>query len=227
MENLENWTPRPRPQRQALEGRYVKLEPLDAARHGDALYEASRTEDRADRFRWLYDHAPESRDEFQSWVDATAASEDPMHFAVIDRAGGKVGGRQALMRIDPANGVIEIGSILWNPPVARMPAATEALYLFARYIFEDLGYRRFEWKCNALNLPSRKAAERFGFQFEGIFRQHLVVKGENRDTAWFSMLDSEWPQRRAEFDAWLEPGNFEIDGRQKRSLSEIRASLAG
>ena len=226
MANLENWTSRPRPQRLALEGRYVKLEPLDARRHGDALYEASRTEDRADRFRWLYDNPPESREEFQRWVEAAAASEDPLHFAVIDLASGKVGGRQALMRIDHVNGVIEVGSILWNPPVARMPAATEALYLFARHVFEELGYRRFEWKCNALNLPSRKAAERFGFQFEGIFRQHLVVKGENRDTAWFSMLDGEWPQRRAEFDAWLEPGNFEIDGHQKRNLADIRASLA-
>lgn len=226
MTNLQNWTPRSRPQRLVLEGRYVKLEPLDAARHGDALYEASRTEDRADRFRWLYDDPPENRVDFQSWIEAAAASVDPMHFAVIDRASGKIGGRQALMRMDPANGVVEIGSILWNPPVARMPAATEALYLFARYIFDELGYRRFEWKCNALNLPSCAAAERFGFTFEGIFRQHLVVKGENRDTAWFSMLDSEWPQKRAEFEAWLDPANFDANGRQKRSLGEIRAGLS-
>lgn len=226
MTNLQNWTPRSRPQRLVLEGRYVKLEPLDAARHGDALYEASRTEDRADRFRWLYDDPPENRVDFQSWIEAAAASVDPMHFAVIDRASGKVGGRQALMRMDPANGVVEIGSILWNPPVARMPAATEALYLFAHYIFDELGYRRFEWKCNALNLPSCAAAERFGFTFEGIFRQHLVVKGENRDTAWFSMLDSEWPQKRAEFEAWLDPANFDANGRQKRSLGEVRAGLS-
>lgn len=226
MENLETWTPRARPARIALEGRYVRLEPLDAARHGDALYEASRTEDRDDRFRWLYDPVPTTREAFQPWLDAAHASDDPLHFAVIDKASGRVAGRQSLMRIDQANGVIEIGNILWNPPVARTPAATEALYLFARYIFDDLGYRRFEWKCNAENSPSRRAAARFGFEFEGVFRQHLIVKGRNRDTAWFSMLDTEWPQRRAAFEQWLDPANFDKDGTQKRSLVEIRTNPA-
>lgn len=226
MDDLENWIPRARPEKERLEGRYVRLEPLDVEKHGDALYQASLTEDRDERFRWLYDAVPSTREAFQPWLDAAGISQDPLYFVVVDRTSGRVSGRQTLMRIDPANGVAEIGNILWNPPVARKPAATEALYLFARYLFDDLGYRRFEWKCNADNLPSRQAALRFGFEFEGIFRQHLIVKGRNRDTAWFSMIDKEWPQRRAAFEEWLDPENFASDGTQKKSLVEIRTALA-
>src|SRR5690606_33185118 len=168
---------------------------------------------------------PTSREAFQPWLEKAAASEDPLFFTVIDRASGTIAGRQTFMRIDAANGVVEIGNILWNDPVARKPAATEALFLFARHAFDDLGYRRFEWKCNAENMPSRQAALRFGFEFEGIFRQHLIVKGRNRDTAWFSMIDKEWPPIRAAFEAWLDPANFDAEGRQKRRLSDIRADL--
>jgi RimJ/RimL family protein N-acetyltransferase len=128
------------------------------------------------------------------------------------------------MRIEPAFGVVEIGNIFWNSLVARKPAATEALYLFARHAFDDLGYRRFEWKCNNRNEPSKRAAERFGFAFEGVFRQHMIVKGENRDTAWYSMIDKEWPRCKAAFEAWLDPANFGPDGRQKRRLEDIRAA---
>ena len=128
------------------------------------------------------------------------------------------------MRIEPAHRVIEVGSILYTPRLQRTPAATEAMYLMARHVFEDLGYRRYEWKCNALNAPSRRAALRFGFTFEGIFRQHMVVKGRNRDTAWFSMLDSEWPARKASFERWLDPSNFGPDGRQKIGLSALDGS---
>jgi RimJ/RimL family protein N-acetyltransferase len=145
--------------------------------------------------------------------------DDPLLFAVIDRVTGRAGGRQALMRIVPEHGVIEIGSIYWGPGVARTRLATEALYLFARHIFEDLGYRRFEWKCNNANEPSKRAAERFGFTFEGIFRQHMIQKGENRDTAWFAMLDGEWPTRKAGFERWLDEANFDAEGRQLRPLS--------
>ncbi len=225
MEDLSNWTPRERPSRSTLEGRYVRLEPLDAARHGDGLYAASASQDREDRFRWLYDPVPTSREAFQPWLEKAAASEDPLFFTVIDVASGTIAGRQTFMRIDAANGVVEIGNILWNDPVARKPAATEALFLFARHAFDDLGYRRFEWKCNAENMPSRQAALRFGFEFEGIFRQHLIVKGRNRDTAWFSMIDKEWPPIRAAFEAWLDPDNFDAEGRQKRRLTDIRADL--
>lgn len=224
MEDLSNWTPRSRPDRAPMEGRYVRLEPLDAAHHGDGLYAAAFTDDREDRFRWLYDAVPSSREGFQPWLEMAQSSTDPFYFTVIDKATGTIAGRQSFMRIDQANGAIEIGNILWNPPVARTPAATEALFLFARHAFDDLGYRRFEWKCNADNAPSRRAALRFGFSFEGVFRQHLIVKGKNRDTAWFSIIDKEWPALRDAFEEWLDAANFDKDGRQKKSLETIRTS---
>lgn len=227
MSDLSRWTPRDRPARAPLEGRFVRLEPLDPARHGDGLYAASATTDADDRFRYLGETPPGDRQAFQAWLEKAAASEDPLHFAVIDRASGRIAGRQSYLRIDPANGVIEIGNILWNDPVARRPAATEALFLFARHAFDTLGYRRFEWKCNDRNAPSKRAALRFGFTFEGVFRQHMVVKGENRDTAWFAMIDGEWPAIRAAFEAWLAPDNFEAAGNQKRRLEDIRAETAG
>ncbi|MEX4010134.1 GNAT family N-acetyltransferase [Neoaquamicrobium sediminum] len=225
MEDLSQWTPRQRPEREPMEGRYVRLEPLDAARHGDGLFEASSTPDKDSRFRWLYDHAPQDRADFQPWLDKAAASDDPLYFAVIDKASGRIAGRQSFMRIDTANGVIEIGNILWNGLVARKPASTEALYLFARHAFDDLGYRRFEWKCNAENEPSRSAALRFGFSFEGVFRQHLIVKGRNRDTAWFAMIDKKWPTIGRALEEWLDPENFDSEGQQKRRLGEIRAAV--
>ena len=227
MNDLSGWTTRERPARTPMEGRYVRLEPLDAARHGEGLYAAAATPDAADRFRWLPEQPPQDRRSFQPWLDRAAASDDPLHFTVIDRASGRVAGRQSFMRIEPAHGVIEIGNILWNDPVARRPAATEALYLFARHAFDGLGYRRFEWKCNDLNVPSKRAALRFGFAFEGVFRQHMVVKGENRDTAWFSMIDTEWPVLREAFEAWLSPENFDDRGSQKARLEDIRAQIAG
>ncbi len=220
--DLKNWTARPRPVRQVLEGRTVLLEPLDPARHGDGLYAVSSVADAGERFRWLAEYPPESRQAFTAWLEKAATSADPFFYSVIDRETGRVGGRQALMRIDPANGVIEAGSIYWGPGISRTVRATEALYLFACHIFDDLGYRRFEWKCNNANLPSRRAAERFGFTYEGVFRQHMVVKGESRDTAWFSILDSEWPAVKSAFDAWLDPANFDKEGHQKKRLEAFR-----
>lgn len=205
-----------------MEGRHVRLEPLSAGRHGDALFAASSVPDAADRFRYLPEYPPERRAAFQPWLDKAEASEDPLYFAVIDKASGDVAGRQTLMRIEPAHGVIEIGNIYWGPLVSRKPAATEALFLFAKHAFDDLGYRRFEWKCNNLNAPSKRAAIRFGFSFEGIFRQHFVIKGQNRDTAWYSIIDKEWPIVRAAYEAWLDPSNFDADGRQRRRLEEFR-----
>jgi RimJ/RimL family protein N-acetyltransferase len=164
------------------------------------------------------------RPEFDAWLARSAASDDFLFHAVIDAASGRCQGRQALMRIVPEHGVIEIGSILWGPAIARTRVATEAFYLAARYVFEGLGYRRFEWKCNALNEPSRRAAARFGFTYEGTFRQHMLVKGENRDTAWFSIIDREWPALRQAFERWLEPSNFDAEGRQKHRLAEVLAS---
>lgn len=224
-DDLKSWQPRPRPERKALEGHYVRLEPLEAARHGDGLYEASSVPDAAQRFRWLFDYPPESRAAFQPWLEKAETSEDPLFFAVIDKASGRIAGRQTLMRIDPAHGVIEIGNIYWGPLIARKPAATEAQFLFMQYVFDGLGYRRYEWKCNNLNEPSKRAAQRFGFSFEGVFRQHVVVKGENRDTAWYSVIDKEWPSLRRAYQEWLDPANFDAEGRQKRRLEEIRADL--
>ncbi|MBN9220278.1 MAG: GNAT family N-acetyltransferase [Mesorhizobium sp.] len=224
-ENLANWQPRPRPERKVLEGRYVRVEPLSAARHGDGLYEASSVADAGRRFAWLPDYPPETRADFQPWLDKVEASPDPLFFAIIDKASGKVAGRQTLMRIDPAYGVIEIGNIYWGPLISRKPAATEAQFLFMKYIFDELGYRRYEWKCNNRNEPSKRAAERFGFKFEGIFRQHLIVKGENRDTAWYSIIDKEWPALRQAYEAWLDPANFDGDGQQRRRLEDFRAGF--
>lgn len=224
-EDLKNWQPRPRPGREPMEGRYVRLEPLSAAKHGDGLFEASSVPDAEQRFRYLPDYPPENRRAFQPWLEKAEASEDPLFFTLIDKRSGQIAGRQTLMRIDPAYGVIEIGNIYWGPLVSRQPAATEALYLFAKYAFDTLGYRRYEWKCNDANLPSKRAAERFGFQFEGIFRQNMIVKGENRDTAWYSIIDKEWPLQRQAYEEWLDPANFGADGRQKRRLEEIRAAL--
>lgn len=225
--DLSQWSPRERPRREPLEGSHVRLEPLDAAEHGDGLFQASNTADAATRFLWLGEHAPVSRREFEPWLMKAEASLDPLYFTVIDRASGRIAGRQTLMRIDTANGVAEIGNILWNAPVARRPAATEALYLFARHVFDDLGYRRFEWKCNNRNAPSKRAALRFGFAYEGLFRQHMVIKGENRDTAWFAMVDADWPVVGEAMRLWLAPENFDRDGGQRRKLEDIREELRG
>lgn len=222
-EDLAHWTPRLRPERTVLDGRFVRIEPLEM-RHLDGLYDEITVADTEaeQRFAWLPDVPPATRDELRPWLERVAASDDPLFFAVIDKASGRVAGRQALMRIDTGFGVIEIGHIYWGRTIARQPAATEALYLMARHVFDDLGYRRFEWKCNDENEPSKRAALRFGFQAEGVFRQHMIVKGRNRDTAWFAMIDKDWPSLRAAFEAWLDPANFDADGRQMRRLEACR-----
>lgn len=219
MTALANWSPRPLPTGGLLEGRWCRLEKLDPDRHGDALYEASSAPGAEERFQYLFENPPSDRADFDLWLQRAAAGTDPLFYAVLDRHSGRPEGRQALMRITPEHGVIEIGSILWGPSIARTRVATEALFLFASHAFDDLGYRRFEWKCNALNEPSRRAALRFGFTFEGIFRQHMVAKGENRDTAWYAMIDAEWPVIREKFARWLAPENFGADGRQLSRLA--------
>ncbi|WP_366655507.1 GNAT family protein [Fodinicurvata sp. EGI_FJ10296] len=217
MADLRNWRGVPGPERKALEGVYVRLEPLDPAKHSAHLYEAAAAPGADERFRYLYETPPSDLDDLRGWVEKVSAGSDPLVFAVIDKNTGRAEGRQSFMRIDTANGVIEIGGIMWGPAIARTRVATEALFLFADYAF-GLGYRRFEWKCNNLNVPSKRAAERFGFQFEGVFRQHLVVKGLNRDTAWFSIIDSEWPQLRAGYEGWLGADNFDATGGQLSKL---------
>ncbi len=219
--DLSRWTARPRPSAETIEGRWCRLERLDP-RHGDSLFEASAAPGAEERYRYLFEPPPATRADFDAWLAKATGTEDPRFYAVIDPANGRAGGRQALMRITPEHGVIEIGSILWGLNVARTRIATEALYLFARHAFDDLGYRRFEWKCDSENAPSRRAAERFGFSFEGIFRSHMVVKGRNRDTAWFAMTETDWPRIRAGMERWLDPANFDASGKQKERL-EVRA----
>ena len=172
-------------------------------------------------WQYLFEGPFADRAAFEVHLKRIAASEDPLFFAILDNASGSALGYASYMRIEPVHRVIEVGSILYTPRLQQTTLATEAMYLMARHVFEDLGYRRYEWKCNALNAPSRRAALRFGFTFEGIFRQHMIVKGRNRDTAWFSMLDSEWPARKANFERWLDPSNFGVDGRQKVALSAL------
>ena len=213
--------PAPFPTHESLAGRYVNLVPLVPG-HAEPLLRIARHPERERLYRYLPDEPLASLAESQQWIEARLAAADPLFFACAAASGGEVLGRQALMRITPQHGVIEIGNILWGPAMAGTQLATESLYLFARYVFDELGYRRLEWKCDALNEPSRRAALRFGFAFEGIFRQHLMVKGRNRDTAWYAMLDHEWPQLRAGFERWLDPANFDATGRQRSALTTRR-----
>jgi RimJ/RimL family protein N-acetyltransferase len=212
--------PCPRPARTVLDGRYARLEPLTDSHTAD-LFEACSAPGAEQRFAYLFDMPPGTLADMGAWIAKAGSGEDPLFSAVIDKSSGRAAGRQALMRITPEHGVIEIGNILWGPAISRTRVSTEALYLAARHVFEDLGYRRFEWKCNNLNEPSKAAARRFGFSYEGLFRQHMWTKGANRDTAWFSMLDSEWSALRREYDRWLEPSNFDASGRQKTRLQVL------
>jgi RimJ/RimL family protein N-acetyltransferase len=220
--------PAKRPGRTTLTGRLVTLAPLDPRTHGDALYEGTRGEAGERLWQYLFEGPFPDRAAFEMHLQRLAASEDPLFFAILDSGSDSTSGRAvgyaSYMRIEPVHRVIEVGSILYTPRLQQTALATEAMYLMARHVFEDLGYRRYEWKCNALNAPSRRAALRFGFQFEGIFRQHMIVKERNRDTAWFSMLDSEWPLRKANFERWLDPSNFDGNGRQKTTLSRLNAA---
>lgn len=213
-------TPAPRPQRIVLEGRYCRLEPIDPARHADDLFQACTPPDAAARFLYLPEEPPRTLDAMRAWIDEKARSEDPLYFAVIDKASSRALGRQTLMRIDPPNRVIEIGNIYWGPGMARSRLSTEAQFLFMKYAFEQ-GYRRYEWKCHALNAPSRAAALRFGFSFEGHFRRAVIVRGRTRDTTWFSIIDEEWPALRQAYEAWLAPENFDAAGRQRQQLAAL------
>jgi RimJ/RimL family protein N-acetyltransferase len=219
--DLSNWQPRPAPQRQPLTGRFVRLEPLDPGQHGDDLWLALQGPDPA-----LWDYLPygpfASREAFDAWLVGNAQSADPLFFSVIDLSSGRAVGLLSYLRITPKDGCIEIGHIAFGQAMQRTPGSTEAVWLLARHVFDDLGYRRLEWKCNALNARSMRAAERLGFVYEGLFRQHMVSKGHNRDTAWFAIIDGEWPARRTAFERWLAADNFGAKGRQKRRLEQLR-----
>ncbi|HEY7615688.1 MAG TPA: GNAT family protein [Terriglobales bacterium] len=214
-------SPAKRPRRTVLDGRLVRVVPLDPDVHAQALYAGSHGEGRDHLWRYLFDGPYPDCAAFESSLRQKAASEDPLFFAVLDNTSHTALGYASYLRIEPAHRVIEVGNILYTTSLQRTIGATEAMYLMARHVFEDLGYRRYEWKCNALNAASRRAALRLGFTFEGIFRQHMIVKGRSRDTAWFSMLDSEWPARKAAFGQWLHPSNFDAQGQQRLSLSAL------
>jgi len=224
------WRPSGRPlARIELDGGTVRLEPLDPARHAAPLFAASHGTGPdgapADGSLWDYMAYGPFTDAaaMRAWVEEKAASRDPLFFAVIDKANGRAAGMASAMRYDPPNGVIEIGHIWFAPTLQRSRAASEAIFLLQAHAFEELGVRRLEWKCDAQNAASRRAADRFGFTFEGIFRQHMVIKGRNRDTAWYALLDGEWPAVKKIFTRWLAPANFAADGRQKVALSALIA----
>lgn len=217
-EEVPNWTAPPHPQGTVLSGRFARLERLDPERHAALLFRAFEGHDD----RWTYmPYGPfHSAAQYHRWVRETVTDRGHLFFAIKDLETGKFGGVASYLRINPEAGSIEVGNINFSPALARTPAATEAMYLMMKWAFEA-GYRRYEWKCNALNLPSRRAAQRLGFSFEGVFRQALVVKGRNRDTAWFACIDKEWPALSEAFAAWLSPSNFDYRGQQKERLSDL------
>lgn len=215
-------SPALRPRLTILDGQAVRIVPLDPARHGDALYEGTHGEEKERLWCYLWESPFPDRTSFDVHLKQKSKAEDRLLFAILEKPSDIAVGYVAYMGIQPRHRVIEVGSILYTPRLQRSIGATEAMYLMARHAFDDLGYRRYEWKTSARNTPSRNAALRLGFTFEGIFRQHMIIKGHNRDTAWFSMLDSEWPSRKEALESWLEPSNFDSNGRQKRSLSEFQ-----
>jgi RimJ/RimL family protein N-acetyltransferase len=216
-------SPAKRPERTTIMGQYVTIAPLYPASHAQALWEGTRGVENYALWAYLFAGPFNDRVEFDAYLITRASLDDPLSFAILDNAMGRAVGTAALMRMETEHRVIEVGSILYTAALQRTRGATEAMYLMARHVFEELGYRRYEWKCNALNEGSRRAALRLGFTFEGIFRQHMIAKGRNRDTAWFSMLDCEWPVRKAGFERWLHPSNFDADGRQRSSLVVLTA----
>lgn len=220
---LPDWKPVARPPRTAMEGRFCRIEPIDVERHAKDLHESVMLD--TDGRNWTYlPYGPfPDYDDYLAWLKVTCLGDDPMFHTVINLATGTAVGIASLMRIEPTPGVIEVGHIHYSPALQRTPIATEAMYLFMTRVFDELGYRRFEWKCDALNGPSNKAAKRYGFTFEGIFRQATVYKKRNRDTAWYAILDSEWPAAKAAYEAWLSPDNFDADDRQHKSLSDCMA----
>lgn len=219
---VADWAPRPRPAGDlVLEGRHCRLVPLAAEAHAADLWQAHALDSEHRAWTYLGNGPYDRAEDFTAWLAAMQGRPDPLFLTVIDRPTGRAVGTIAYLRIDPDHGVIEIGYVHFSPLLQRRPAATEAVALLLGHAFDGLGYRRVEWKCNALNTASRAAAERLGFTFEGVFRQARVEKGRNRDTAWYSLLDREWPARRAAFAAWLAPENFDAEGRQRQRLAEL------
>jgi RimJ/RimL family protein N-acetyltransferase len=217
---LPDWTPPPRPPREPMEGRFCRLEPLDPDRHAEALFAESAADPSGRSWTYMPYGPFESLAKYREWMMGKCLGEDPLFFAIVDAASGRPTGVASYLRITPTAGTMEVGHLHYSPALQRQPAATEAMFLMMARAF-NLGYRRYEWKCDALNAPSRAAAERLGFAFEGIFRQATIYKGRSRDTAWFSVIDAEWPLLRKAFQTWLSPENFGQDGSQRTRLSEL------
>ena len=226
MRDLSKWTGRPAPTGFSATGRYVMIEPYRRESHEAALWTALGGQGVSELIRYFPNGPYEKSSELCDWLDRSSRDQGWVTCIFRSRRTGNVVGMASLMRPDPANGVVEVGSVAHGAAMARSPMSTEAHYLMARHVFEDLDYRRYEWKCHNENAPSKVTAIRLGFQFEGVFRQHIVSKGANRDTAWFSMIDSEWPALKVAFEAWLDPANFDAEGRQKMRLEDIRAGQA-
>jgi RimJ/RimL family protein N-acetyltransferase len=224
---LPDWTPRPRPPRTPLEGRLCGLEPLDAAKQAAALHEANALERESRNWTYLPYGPFASAGEYAVWVQSVQAREDPLFFAILDASSKRAVGVASYLRIEPLMGVIEVGHLAFSPLLQRRPAATEAMYLMMRRAFDELGYRRYEWKCDSFNAPSCRAAERLGFRYEGTFRQAVVMKGRSRDNAWYSIVDGEWPALRRAFETWLDAANFDGSGAQRRRLGELIAAARG
>lgn len=215
---VPDWTPRSLPPVEPIDGRWCRLEPLDPERHADHLYDANAADATGALWTYLRIGPFSNREQYRAWVREVASESDPLFFAILDRATDQATGVASLLRINPTDGVIEVGWIIFSPLLQRTRAATEAMYLLMRLVFDALGYRRYEWKCNSLNAASRRAAERLGFTYEGTFRQAKVDKGRNRDNAWLSIIDTEWPAIRDELERWLGPENFDAAGRQLSKL---------
>lgn len=223
---MPDWSPRPRPADVTLQGRLCAIEPLSVERHAHSLADAYLSAPDGRDWTYMFAGPFASTRDYLDYAQAAARSTDPKHYAVIDKALDRAVGTLSLMRIDPANGVIEVGNVAFSPLLRQTPAATQAQLLLMQYVFETLGYRRYEWKCDSLNAPSRRAAQRLGFRFEGIFRQAMVYKGRTRDTAWYAVIDADWPLLKRAMHAWLAADNFDAEGRQIRSLESIRTTLA-
>lgn len=218
---VSGWAPRDFPPRTPMEGSHCRLEPLDVARHARELFRAFSAD--ADNRIWTYlSSGPfDDFETYRHWMEKSCLGNDPLVHAVVDLKTGKAVGVASYLRIDPRNGVIEVGSINYSPALQRSAAGTEAMYLMMKRVFDELGYRRYEWKCDNLNAASKRAANRYGFSFEGVFRQAVIVKGRNRDTAWFAIIDKNWPAIKAGFEAWLSPENLDGDGQQNRALGSF------
>ena len=220
---ITGWTGKELPSRQPMNGSYCRIEPLNAEVHAKELFEAYSADRTGELWTYLSPDPFETFERFKEWAEKSARTEDPLFHAIVDKSTGKAVGMAAYLRIVPQHGVIEVGHITYSPALQRTSSATEAMFLMMKRVFSELAYRRYEWKCDALNLPSRQAAERYGFTYDGLFKQALVHKGRNRDTAWYSILDRDWPQIEEAYEAWLDPDNFDAEGMQRQRLADLMA----